>query len=72
MFAAAQAGNSPAQIARGLNQDGIASPRGHSWSRQGVTLILRNPVYAGERDGVKGAQPAIVSRRLWNAVNRSD
>ena len=28
--------------------------------------LLRNPVYAGELHGVKGAQPAIVTRRVWN------
>jgi hypothetical protein len=36
-----------------------------------VSIIVRNPVYAGERYGVKGAQPAIVSTRLRNAANRA-
>ena len=68
MYAAAKAGDSPAKIARMLNREGVASPQGREWSRQGVRLILSNPVYCGERYGVKKAQPAIVSRRTWNAV----
>jgi hypothetical protein len=31
-------------------------------------VILSNAVYVGERYGVKRAQPVIVSKRLWNAV----
>jgi site-specific DNA recombinase len=68
IYADAKAGDSPAKIARVLNREGVASPQGRAWSRQGVRLILTNPIYCGERYGVKGAQPAIVSRRTWNAV----
>lgn len=71
MFAAARKGVSPAGIARTLNHDGIASPRGKTWSRQAVTLILRNPAYYGELHGVRGAHEPIVSRRLWNEVQRA-
>jgi site-specific DNA recombinase len=70
IFRAAKEGDSPARIARDLNADGVPSPRGGGWSRQGVTRMIRNPIYAGERYGVKRAQPAIVSRQLWNAGNR--
>ena len=68
LYADAKAGDSPAKIARTLNREGIVSPQGRSWSRQTVRLILTNSVYAGERYGVKGAQPAIASRRTWNQV----
>ena len=49
-------------IARELNDTGTSSPNGRGWSRQTVSLILRNPVYKGERYGVKGGPPAIVTR----------
>lgn len=67
IFADAKAGKGPGPIARRLRAEGIPGPRG-PWSRQTVTNVLRNPLYAGELHGVKGAQPAIVSRRLFNAV----
>jgi site-specific DNA recombinase len=70
IFAEAKAGAGPAVIARSLNDSGEPGPQGGRWSRQVVTGIIRNPVYAGEKYGVKGAQPAIVPRRLWNAANR--
>jgi len=70
IFDEAKAGAGPAMIARGLNESGESGPQGGTWSRQVVTGILRNPVYAGDRYGVKGAQPAIVTRRLWNSANR--
>jgi site-specific DNA recombinase len=68
IYTDAKAGESPAKIARTLNREGIRSPQRRSWSRQSVRLILSNPIYSGERYGVKGAQPAIMSRRTWNAV----
>lgn len=69
IFRDAKAGESPAKIARALNSEGVAGPRGSSWSRQTVQRLIANPVYAGERYGVKKAQPAIVPRRLWNGAN---
>lgn len=70
IFEDAKDGHNPSRIARDLNREGVPGPRGGAWSRQGVTVILRNVVYAGERHGVKRVQPAIVSRQLWNTVNR--
>jgi site-specific DNA recombinase len=70
IFEAAKRGAGVRRIARELNEAGIASPRGKRWSGQGVAGILANPVYRGERYGVKGAQPAIVTARLWNAAQR--
>jgi len=68
IFAAAKAGTGPGAIARQLNEEGVAAPRAKAWNRQTITLMLRNPVYRGELHGVKRAQPAIVSARLWNAA----
>jgi site-specific DNA recombinase len=70
IFELAKEGNGPARIAWHLNDDGVPSPRGRTWNRQTVTNILRNPVYRGELHGVKQAQPALVSTRLWNAANK--
>jgi DNA invertase Pin-like site-specific DNA recombinase len=63
-------GLGPGTIARRLNTEGISGPTGKTWHRQTVRNLIRNPVYAGELHGVKKAQPAIVSRRVWNTVQR--
>lgn len=34
-------------ISKGLNDDGILSPRGKSWGRSAILHILKNPIYAG-------------------------
>ena len=68
IFADAKDGYSPGRIARLLNNDRIPSPSGGEWNRTAVRGILTNPVYAGERYGVRRAQPAIVSRQAWNAA----
>ena len=70
IFNEARDGSSAGRIARGLNAEQIASPHGVMWSAKAIRRILRNPVYAGERYGVKRAHPHIVSRQLYNAVNR--
>jgi site-specific DNA recombinase len=66
IFARTREGLGPGPIARRLNAETTPSPTGKPWNRQTVTNILRNPVYTGELHGVKKAQPAIVSRRVWN------
>ena len=71
IFADAKDGYSPGRIARDLNRDGVPAPQGVTWNAVGVRWILRNPAYAGDRYGVKGAHAAIVSRRMWNAVQRA-
>jgi site-specific DNA recombinase len=55
------AGNNPREIARGLNRDGIAPPRGMTWNATTINGnkarghgILLNPIYAG--------------RIVWNRV----
>ena len=67
----AKDGRTPGRIARALNADEIPSPRGSVWRPNTISLILRNEVYCGERYGVKRAHPAIISRRLFNEVQRT-
>jgi DNA invertase Pin-like site-specific DNA recombinase len=71
IFTLARDGDGPSRIARRLNHEGVPGPTGKGWNRQTVTNLVRNTVYAGEMHSVRGAQPAIVSRRLWNAANRA-
>jgi site-specific DNA recombinase len=71
IFQAVKEGDSPGRVARDLEGQGVRSPKGGKWSRQAVSIIVRNPTYAGEHFGKKGAQPAIVSKRLWNAANQA-
>src|SRR5207237_9968465 len=70
IFASAKEGLGSRRSARRLNEAGIPSPKGTTWSPPVVARILKNPVYRGERYGVKKAQPAIVSAQLWNAAQR--
>jgi site-specific DNA recombinase len=59
-------GWTPDRIARALNRDGVPSAQGCAWKPQVVRQILMNPVYVGERYGVRDAQKPIVSRRRFN------
>jgi site-specific DNA recombinase len=68
IFEDARNGDSPGRIARALKAEQAGS---RAWNRGTVRGILENPIYAGERYGVRRAQPAIVSRQLWNAANRA-
>ena len=68
IYSDAKDGYSPGRIARDLTREGIPAPQGGAWNTVGVRAILRNPVYTGERYGVKQAHAAIVSRRAWNAA----
>ena len=69
VFEQAKHGVGAAAIARRLNEAGVAGPTGGLWSRQAVAHLLRNPVYYGELHNVAKAQPAIVSRRVWNQAH---
>lgn len=66
IFDDARHGDSPGRIARALDSEEAA---GRRWNRTTVRNVVANPVYCGERYGVKRAQPAIVSRQIWNAAN---
>ena len=69
IFEQAKDGDTPGKIADSLNADAIPSPSGGSWNRTTVRNVIENPVYAGERYGVKKAHEAIVSRQLFNRAN---
>ena len=81
IFDLADAGTGMLQICKTLNDEGIASPAGKLWSKNGVHFILRNEVYTGtlvwganarskaEPVRVEKAFPAIVSRAKFNRVN---
>jgi hypothetical protein len=58
---AAKEGLGSRRIARRLNEAGIPSPNGTTWSSPVVARILKNPIYTGQLYGVRKAQPAIVS-----------
>ena len=68
IFADAKDGYSPGRIARDLTREGIPAPQGGAWNAVGIRTMLRSAVYCGEKYGIKRAHPAIVSRRLFNAV----
>ncbi len=82
IFDLAEAGTGMLKITRALNDEGIASPTGKLWSKNGVHFILRNEVYTGTLVwGTKGkdkaepvriekAFPAIVSKAQFRRVNK--
>ena len=82
IFDMAEAATGMLHIARTLNDEGIASPAGKLWSKNGVHFILRNEVYTGtlvwganangkdEPVRVEKAFPAIVSKTRFRRVNR--
>ena len=82
IFDMAEAGTGMLQISKTLNDEGIASPTGKLWSKNGVHFILRNEVYTGtlvwgksgngkdEPVRVEKAFPAIVSRTKFRRVRR--
>ena len=82
IFRLAEAGTGMLQIARTLNGEGIASPAGKLWSKNGIHFILRNEVYTGtlvwganaknkaEPVRVEKAFPAIISKAKFRRVNK--
>ena len=70
IFTDAKDGLGPGPIARRLNAEQVPGPRGKGWSRQAVTLLLRNRVYLGELARVRKAHEPLVSTRLWHAAQR--
>lgn len=55
-----------------LERGGIPTPQGaRAWSEQSVRVVLANPVYIGERYGVRDAHPAVVDRRVWNRAQKA-
>ena len=82
IFDMAEAGTGMLKIAQALNDEGIASPAGKLWSKNGIHFILRNEVYTGalvwgtngkgkdEPVRVEKAFPSIVSKTRFRLVNR--
>ena len=82
IFEMAESGKGITDIARTLNDEGIANPTGRLWSKNGVHIILRNETYAGalvwgtkakdkaEPVRVEKAFPAIVSKSQFRQVNK--
>ena len=82
IFDLAEAGTGMLKIAQALNDEGIASPAGKLWSKNGIHFILRNEVYTGalvwgakgkgkdEPVRVEKAFPSIVSKTRFRRVNR--
>ena len=82
IFDMAEAGTGMLHVARTLNDEGIASPAGRLWSKNGIHFILRNEVYTGtliwgtsgkgkdEPVRVEKAFPAIISKAKSQRVNR--
>ena len=82
IFNMAESGRGILNITRTLNDEGIANPTGRLWSKNGVHIILRNPVYTGtlvwgtdskdkaEPVRVEKAFPAIISKAQFRRVNR--
>ena len=82
IFDMAEAGTGMLHIARALNDEGIASPAGKLWSKNGIHFILRNGVYTGtliwganakdkaEPVRVEKAFPAIVTKVQFSRVNK--
>jgi hypothetical protein len=70
-------GESVNAIARWLFDQGVSSPQGAAtWSAQTVTVVLRNPVYAGYakyRGAIvgEGATEPLIDRALWQQVQRT-
>ena len=53
----AEEGHTPIQITRQMNQQGIPSPRGGTWTDGGVRYILKNNKYYGQL--FPGSEPAL-------------
>ena len=82
IFDMAEAGTGMLHIARTLNDEGIASPAGKLWSKNGIHFILRNEVYTGtliwganakdkaDPIRIEKAFPAIISKAKSQRVNR--
>ncbi len=82
IFSMAESGKSILHITRSLNSEGIASPTGRFWTKNGVHIILKNEAYTGtlvwgvdakdkaEPVRVEKAFPAIVTKSQFRRVNR--
>ena len=82
IFDMALKGRGTMEIAKTLNSEGIPSPRGKTWPKNTIHVILTNEVHTGTlvwgitaKDGappvrVEGAFPAIVTAKEYRRVNK--
>ena len=82
IFDMAEAGTGMLHIARALNAEGVASPKGKQWLKSTIHTMLSNEAYTGAvvwgvnaKDGappvrVEKAFPALVSKRKFRQVAR--
>ena len=82
VFDMAEGGKGMLDIAKALNDEGIASPKGKLWSKNGIHLLLKNEAYTGtlvwgvsgkgkaEPVRVEKAFPGIVSKAQFRRVKR--
>ena len=65
---------SPKQIAKELNDDGVMFRRGYRWNTQQIYRILNNYTYAGmvfyEEHAYPGEQEPIIDRETWETTQR--
>ena len=75
IFNMALRGSNYSDIARYLNEAGIAAKKGGKWGRQTVSVILHNPVYAGYKDwdGIvrQSDHDPIVDLNVYERINGS-
>jgi len=73
MFRLKVSGNGPSAIADWLNRSSVPSKTGKTWSRQAVSHILKNPLYAGfvRWDGniSEGSHEAIITADEFEKAN---
>ena len=67
-------GKGLSEIARGINQKGICAPRGGTWGKTSVRIILANEIYTGTfvwgRNSKRGLEPIRVENAFPSVVDR--
>jgi hypothetical protein len=77
IFKSKAEGNSLQRIIDMLNENGVKSDKNGNWTKQEISVILKNRAYAGEYSyngngedtGTVRKIPKIVSKQLFNKVN---
>jgi hypothetical protein len=68
LYALASRGLAPSVLARRMAGAHAPRPPGSRWNARTIRLLLRDPVYAGGAFGATGANPPLVSSRMWRAA----
>jgi hypothetical protein len=69
-FLLAARGSTPGAIAGALRRSGFAGPGG-GWTTANVRTVLADRMYLRGAYGPSGANPGLVTRRLWRAAQRA-